>query len=93
MKRVPTESCHTPAGPLREAETAIPPSPEDPSPATVSTRYGGIADTIHPQAERDKKKRTTVELDIVKSMREKIICWSLTTLRKIELTIEINIEQ
>jgi hypothetical protein len=46
MKRVPTEFCHTPTGPLIVAKVAIPPSPEEdrsPVPATVSTRYeGGI---------------------------------------------------
>jgi hypothetical protein len=42
MKRVPTESCHTPLGPLMVAEVACPPSPEedaDPLPDTVATRY------------------------------------------------------
>jgi hypothetical protein len=67
MKRVPTESCHIPAGTLRLAEVAWPPSPEEeysvPSPATVTTRYdGGSADTIiHPQATRARKKKTRIE--------------------------------
>jgi hypothetical protein len=47
MKRVPTESCHTPAGFLMEAEVAFPPSPEEeatPFPATVAIRYNGGAE-------------------------------------------------